>query len=64
MGRYQGEVLDKAMLHAHFERKLARSQQARTAVGDWSGLCAIVDTMRAAFHDSDAIAHLEFETGS
>jgi hypothetical protein len=53
LGQYQGELLDKAELQKKFERKLQSCQRDRGFINqsDWSGIQAILDLLRTAFHD-------------
>lgn len=54
MREYQGEVIDKANLQARFEEKLRVCEADSSQIGhyDWSGMRAILDLLRSAFHGS------------
>ena len=56
VGAYQGEVLHKNKVLTRFEDKIStcESQPKEVDLYDWSGIRAILDTMRAAFHCVDA----------
>ncbi|WP_147990430.1 hypothetical protein [Streptomyces sp. t39] len=55
-GAYQGELLDKSRLQKEFRRKLddAIARGAIQPGEDWSGIIAILDRIRRAFHDVPA----------
>ena len=57
---YQGEILDKQNVLDRFEAKLARCKTRPDQIShyDWEGIEAIIDTMRRAFHRTDAQAIL------
>ena len=50
---YQGELMDKAKLQEKFASKLEECRKDPAAVTryDWSGMRAIIDAIRTAFHD-------------
>jgi HEPN/Toprim N-terminal domain 1 len=50
---YQGELMDKVTLQNKFSSKLEECRKDRGAMScyDWSGMRAIIDTLRTAFHD-------------
>ena len=60
MGAYQGEILDKQRVHERFAAKLACCETDPEQINrcDWEGIRAILDTMRTAFHRTDAEAIL------
>lgn len=53
--RYQGEVLDKDLLHERFFRKVEAAKLSRPGPAEehWSGLRAIFTAVFAAFHEFD-----------
>jgi hypothetical protein len=57
LGRYQGEIMDKAELQARFQSKVLRCLENRAKVGDydWSAMEAALSVMRAAFHEVDPL---------
>lgn len=57
LGRYQGEILDKADLQARFQVKVDRCLQNLALVTelDWSGMDAVLTSLRTAFHDADPL---------
>lgn len=63
VGRYQGEILNKATLHERFHQQLSHCEQSPDRIQDfdWSGIRLILDTLRSAFHVADAEELLEFE---
>jgi hypothetical protein len=54
IGAYQGEVMDKAAVQERFKEKLlaCETDPSRVASYDWSGIRAILDLLRSAFHGS------------
>ena len=60
IGAYQGEILDKQKVHGRFAAKLACCETDPEQINcyDWEGIRAILDTMRTAFHHTDAQAIL------
>jgi len=62
--QYQGEILNKTELQNKFEQKLKVCEADRAQINefDWTGLRAIVDVMRSAFHHKDAAEILEDRT--
>jgi hypothetical protein len=54
--QYQGEILNKIELQNKFEQKLkaCEADPAQVIKYDWTGLRAILDVMRSAFHPKDA----------
>ncbi len=59
--RYQGEILNKIELQNKFEHKLRACEEDPTQVVayDWTGVRAILDVMRSAFHNKDSKDILE-----
>ncbi len=57
---YQGEIIDKQKILARFTAKLACCEARPDQIShyDWGGLQAIIDSMRTAFHRTDAQAIL------
>ena len=53
MQQYQGEIINKAELQAKFAEKIQKCQIDASAMQnyDWSGMRAILDCLRSAFHD-------------
>ena len=53
MQQYQGEIINKAELQAKFAEKIQKCQTDASAMQnyDWSGMRAILDCLRSAFHD-------------
>jgi hypothetical protein len=51
--RYQGEVLSKGDLQKKFESNLQLCNADKSMIErlDWSGIRAIIDELRTAFHD-------------
>ena len=60
IGAYQGEILDKQGVHDRFAAKLACCETDPEQINcyDWEGIQAILNTMRTAFHRTDAQAIL------
>ena len=60
VGAYQGEILDKPGIQTAFEAKLkdCEDNPDRLDAYDWSGIRAILEMMRSAFHDEDETAIL------
>jgi hypothetical protein len=56
VNKYQGEILNKSNLHTKFDQKLkiCETDPSRISSFDWNGICAILNTMRTAFHQMDA----------
>lgn len=56
LGKYQGEILDKGNLLKKFDDKVSKceSDTSKVAEYDWSGINAIIDEMRRAFHAKDS----------
>jgi hypothetical protein len=50
---YQGELMNKTKLQKRFASKLEECRKDPSAVArhDWSGMRAIIDAIRTAFHD-------------
>lgn len=63
LGQYQGEILNKIDLQVKFEQKIKDCEADPTQVAryDWTGLKAIIDLMRSAFHHQDAAIILNEE---
>jgi hypothetical protein len=61
--QYQGELLTKGEVLDRFREKIAicESDPSRLPQYNWDQLRLVVDVLRAAFHEEDAKAHLEFE---
>ena len=59
--KYQGQLLRKAELQKRFEQKLAACEEDPSQIDhyDWSGIRAILDGMRSAFHEQNASEILE-----
>jgi hypothetical protein len=55
--KYQGELVDKVELNRRFERKLteARHNCRQIEKLDWSGMRAILDALRTAFHTAEEL---------
>jgi hypothetical protein len=53
MRQYQGEITNKAELQSRFANKVRKCQADSNAIEnyDWSGMKAILDNLRTAFHD-------------
>ena len=60
LGAYQGAILDKQRVLDRFSEKLAICEARPDQIShyDWEGIEAIIDTMRSAFHRTDAQAIL------
>jgi hypothetical protein len=54
LGQYQGELMNKADLHARFTKKLKECLDTPSAHSgyDWTGMRLIVECLRMAFHDA------------
>jgi hypothetical protein len=52
MKAYQGELMDKAKLQEKYRKKLEECRRDPNAIAryDWSGMKAIIDVIRTAFH--------------
>lgn len=52
LGQYQGELMNKTKLQALYSAKLAECRRDSGAIGrfDWTGMKAIIDVIRTAFH--------------
>jgi hypothetical protein len=50
MARYQGEVIEKGLIHASFRLKYAMALENPASVQgqDWEGLRLVIDAIRAA----------------
>jgi hypothetical protein len=59
--KYQGEVLEKALLHTRFREKLARARKGEDA--DWQGLRSVLQLLFTSFSDRNrkAICKRAFE---
>jgi HEPN/Toprim N-terminal domain 1 len=62
LGRYQGEVMEKSLLHERFREKLAfaKSRSTLELDGRWSGLEAVLEAIFGVFHDLSAREILAF----
>lgn len=54
--KYQGEILNKIVLQNKFKQKLeaCKADPSQISTYDWTGIQAILDLMRIAFHRQDA----------
>ncbi len=52
--RYQGELVNKTKLQERYAKKLAECRQNPEAIGgcDWTGMRAVIDVIRTAFHET------------
>lgn len=56
LGKYQGEILDKGNLLKKFDNKVSicEADASKVLEYDWTGIKAIVDEMKRAFHAKDS----------
>jgi hypothetical protein len=56
VGKYQGEIMRKAEIHARFESKLrsCKEHPHRVAEMDWSGIREVLRVLFTAFQSTDA----------